>query len=285
MSEFTPPPSDSSKPQQELITGIPDHLLQPSTTNETPQMPFFDYPVPSGDEEDPDGLWSYTQAIRGRSGEMYGGRLLIGRDTPIDGGVYYGTYGGEAIVVDTEKYPNQYNKLLGEVLEKSRDQQGRVMRSKILQAVFDTVSQHMTYSKEGVNQLLSELGKGAFKNGTKVNLEHFIEDGVGVCRHQALVAGVLLERLKKVGHIRGEVSVDRSMQWNPKGEKDGHAWVRYTGSTGDVMILDIAQGYFGFLEDVSDRGGWNYLRPEEQKQLTSKAAGETAVRSASQKSI
>ena len=98
-----------------LITGVPEHLKEVSKI--TPVEENFKYDDP---DDDPMGLWAYTVDIK-RAGEAHKGRSHIGRDTPIDGGVYYGTYGGEAIVVDTEKYPEQYEKLLTEVLQKSQD--------------------------------------------------------------------------------------------------------------------------------------------------------------------
>ncbi|MCA9300949.1 hypothetical protein KC974_00120 [Candidatus Saccharibacteria bacterium] len=263
------PGNNDGDDNRSLITGIPDEIMNP-THNHTPEA--------APDEHDDSGLWDYTEVFANR-GDKYEGRPLVGRDSPIDGGVYFGAYGGEAIVVDTEKYPDEYNKLLSEILEQSKDGDGKIVRSKILQSTFDTVSHKMKYSQEGVDSLLSELGGGSFKNGTKVNLADFISEGIGVCRHQALVVGVLLERLKKEGHIRGEVSVDRSKQYNPKGELEGHAWVRYTGSTGDVVILDIAQSKMIHLVDVDPREGWNYLRPEEQRDRAAQSAGDAVVHS------
>ena len=254
-----------------LITGVPEHLKEVSKI--TPVEENFKYDDP---DDDPMGLWAYTVDIK-RAGEAHKGRSHIGRDTPIDGGVYYGTYGGEAIVVDTAKYPEQYEKLLTEVLQKSQDSKGEVRRGKILESVFDTVKEKIQYSQAGVDKILSDIGDGEFKDGTKVDLGDFIEGGVGVCRHQALAVGALLERLIKNGQIRGKVSVDRSMQYNPNGEKEGHAWVRYTGSTGDIVILDVAQNKLILLEDADPKEGWNYLRPEEQKTLASKLVGPTAV--------
>jgi len=42
----------------------------------------------------------------GLEDSMYFGRLVIHRDSPIDGGVYLGKYQREAIVVDSELYQN-----------------------------------------------------------------------------------------------------------------------------------------------------------------------------------
>lgn len=243
-----------------IIDKVPDHIMNPIFSSE-----------PAEELSDD---WDYTVAIKDRHGETYQQRHLIGRDTTIDGGVYYGTYGGEAIVVDTQKYPESYKELLDEVIEHSISD-GIVKRSNVLQSVFDVVSKKMKYSKEGVSQVV-----GDSPDGTKIELSDFIDRGVGVCRHQALLVGVLLERMKTLGHIRGDISIDRNKTWKPNGERSGHAWVRYTANNGDVVILDVAQHKLMLLDDVDPKKDWNYLRPEEQAKIQSKKIGNMAVESA-----
>lgn len=214
--------------------------------------------------------WDYTDfMVEENEGHMFKGRPSIERDSQIDGGVYHGTYGGEAIVVDTEKYPNEYNKWLDIAKEKA-SVNGEIKKNHILKSTFDTVLEEMPYSKNGVDNLLSNIaagrGESKFKDGTKVSLDYFMREHAGVCRHQALVVGTLLEMFKKEGYISGEVSVDRNTNWNPvTDEKGGHAWCRYTNSGGDIFILDVAQKYAGTLEDSKTEAQWNYLRPEEQE--------------------
>lgn len=263
---------------QDLITGIPDHLRNlPESTQDLPE-----YRDPTISNQLPDDDWGYTVNFKDRHGESYQGRRIIGRDTPIDNGVYFGNYGGEALVVDSNKYPTHYERLLTEVKERASDDTGEVVRNKVLDAVFETVKKAMPYSQKGVDTLLADIarqdGHKEFKDGTKVDLSMFIEDGVGVCRHQALAAGLLLEKMKAAGHIRGDISIDRSMSWNPKGERDGHAWVRYTSHSGGVWILDVAQNYNGPLEESEGRRhGWDYLRPEEKRQRSAGHIGPQAL--------
>lgn len=276
--------------ESEMITGIPDRVRN-TTTNEASERPVYEYdsdqsitphPYIESTKDDIEPSWDYTTHAVGRFGENYGGRELIGRDGKIDGGVYYGTYGGEAIVVDTEKYPEQFDHYFDRVMQKATDADGVVKRSLVLRAVFDTVTENMAYSQEGVDRILQEIAEGqgedSFRDGTKVSLTEFMQDGVGVCRHQALVAGIMLEKMKAAGTIRGDISVDRNMTWSPKGEPSGHAWVRYTSNNGQVMILDIAQGYFGLLEDSEGvKHGWDYLRPEEKKHRAAHDVGQVVI--------
>ena len=136
----------------------------------------------------------------------------------------------------------------------------------------------MPYSQRGVDRTLEDIAKrigvAKFRDGDKVELSVFMAAGVGVCRHQALACAVTLERFKDEGHIRGSISIDRNIRRDPKMENsDGHAWVRYTSHGGNIMILDVAQNYFGLLKDSSRDAQWNYMRPEEQQRVIAPELG------------
>lgn len=231
--------------------------------------------------------FDYTEAFSGYTfeatgnGQEYKGRPIIGRDSRISGGVYYGTYQGEAIVIDPEKYPDIYDKWYKEAKQLATDK-GSIDRNYILYSVFRTVKMEMPYSMNGVDDVLSSIAKdkgdSKFQDGTKVELSIFMNGHVGVCRHQALAAGVLLERFVDEGYLKGKVSVDRNESWDANGEPEGgHAWVRYTTSADEVYILDVAQDYAGTLEDSKDNAHWNYLRPEEKQQIVAPKMGKTAM--------
>lgn len=236
----------------------------------------------------------YTVDIRRFLGETHGNRPIMSRDQDPRGKVFYTTAGGEAIVVDPTKYPEVYKKWYREFEDRARGNkrkgvigslinranggtvQEEVVRPLVLQSAFDLVSEKMKYSKQGVQKILQE--ENATKDGAKVELSIFMDEGVGVCRHQALAVATLLSEAKDNGHIRGDISVDRSEQWSPDGDRSGHAWVRYTSHSGTVMILDVAQGFMGTLEESRSRPeGWNYLRPEDTVTQQAAELGGTAV--------
>ncbi len=221
-------------------------------------------------------MMNYTVDARRLFGETHGNRRILGRDEDPRGKVLYTAARGEAIVVDPDKYPAQYEKWYSELENRASDGSNRVQRSKVLGSAFSLVSEKMKYSQEGVDTILRE--NGAVNDGDKIELSVFMEDGVGVCRHQALVVATLLNQAKDAGHIRGDISVDKSEQWSPDGDRGGHAWVRYTSYGGDVMILDVAQGFAGTLEESRQRQeGWNYLRPEDKMAVEAQQIGGTAV--------
>lgn len=106
----------------------------------------------------------------------------------------------------------------------------------------------------------------------KVDLNIYIKRGVGVCRHQALFAGTLLEKFVDDGILSGHVSVERNRirRADDSDVYDGHSWVRYTNSAGKVYILDVAQqrlaplGKLMGLRSV-DGSVWDYARPEDRR--------------------
>jgi len=195
-------------------------------------------------------------------------RHTISRDGRIDGGVYEGNYGGEAIVVDRKKYSEGYDMAMASVEAAITRPDGSIDKSLVMQSVFNQVRQTMKYDQYEVGKILQDLGQG--KDGTKIALQEYIQKGVGVCRHQALFAGQLLEGLKDKGYISGSASIDRNKNRRVDEDGyDGHAWVRYTNGAGEVFIIDVAHGIIGSLDQINaarEKGArvWDYERPEDK---------------------
>ena len=191
-------------------------------------------------------------------GEFFKGRRIIGRDTPINKGVYPGAGAREAIVVD-RKY-GEINNLANEAAEKATVN-GRFDKTRVLKTVFDVVTKAMPIQDEKeVEKILKKYG---VKPDDKIALDVFIKHRTGVCRHQALTAAAILEKLKEEGLIKGKVSVDRNtipITINGKEYKAGHAWCRYTNSAGEVYIIDPAQGKLKKLKETDEKD-WGYYRP------------------------
>jgi len=197
--------------------------------------------------------WNKTHFMKQRLGidEFYQGRHIIHRDSKIDGGVYLGQGQREAIVVDSEKYP-RLRELYGEAKKKATEN-GSIKKDKILEAVYETVKEAMPIQdNDAVEKIIDEY---SVRNDGKISLDVFLEEGVGVCRHDALACAALLELFGKDGITRGKASVDRNST-----NLGGHAWCRYKNSGNEIYILDVAQDYIGKLEDASN---WEYQRPED----------------------
>ena len=194
---------------------------------------------------------------------IYKDRHVIGRDEKINQGVYLGSGEREEIVVDDinsqakESYDKIYSSLWQKIQNRQKEQEELGLSSNvkngILSDVFELVMDQMRYDGDFVSVASKE-----FKN-QKINLSYFIDNKKGVCRHQALMAGYLLERLKNEGYIDGDVSIDR----NSVPGRGAHAWVRYKSATSGVTyIIDPAQNWAGRLDDAP--GNWPYQRPEDQ---------------------
>lgn len=189
------------------------------------------------------------------------GRTIISRDTSINDGVYMVGGTGEAIVVDDQKQP-ELEEVYQDLLQKSQERaqrEGTGIRRGILSEVLEIVKEAIPYDQAKIDQLHQSLG---VRTGQKIALGAYISQKGGVCRHQALLAAYLLERLGKEGYVNGKVSVDRNFLADGR----GHAWVRYTNSFGKIFIIDPAQNYIGRLNQVDEASGlrWFYKRPEDQ---------------------
>src|SRR5215510_2582661 len=159
--------------------------------------------------------------------KRYHNRDIIGRDSPIDGGVYLGAYQREAIVVDFFSSP-----AIRSIFESAKlEIYAQSLRAEldILNAVYAAVYQVMTYDRDAVEELVRAQG---VKEDGEISLEVFADRGIGVCRHMALTCGVIIEKLIEEVVMEGRVSVDRKTI-----KQEGHAWCRYTVPDGAVFII------------------------------------------------
>ncbi|MDQ5951045.1 MAG: hypothetical protein QG639_322 [Patescibacteria group bacterium] len=213
--------------------------------------------------------WNYTRAYGERlkpnlfyeekTGPLketsYAGRPIIARDTAINGGVYVNIGSKiEAIVVDESRDPaiRKVYEVLRERLKLLEDS-GQNVKQHALEEAYALVQEVMPYSSASVDRIWDKM-----TDGRKIYLAEFI--GGGVCRHQALLVGYLLEKLVRDGILGGRPSIDR----NYVEGKGGHAWVRYTNSAGVPYIVDAAQNYAGPLDDMNEANNrWFYQRPED----------------------
>ena len=182
----------------------------------------------------------------------YQGRHIIRRDSEINQGVYLGGGPREAIVVDPKygSVPELYN----EAKQLAEQRPGKT-KHQAIKSAYDTIQDTLEYDEEEVQKIVSNYSA---KNDVKLPLDKFIEEGFGLCRHQALATGAVLEQFQEEGYLTGDISIDRN-----RDEGYGHAWVRYENSSGDVYIVDPTQDVLEPLERTrSER--WDYSRPEDR---------------------
>lgn len=188
----------------------------------------------------------------------FGGRRIIARNSPINGGVYVGAGYREAIVVDDAKglevYNEVYNRFLNAVYSIAEFNPYGTVLDKVLKPAYAVTSDVLPFNSLVVNRI------AAGKADKKINLAKFISEGAGVCRHQALLTAYLLERARQEGELVEEDAVSIDRNYIPG--RGGHAWVRYTSSDWTPYIIDPAQRVIGPLRDLSD-AYWDYRRPGE----------------------
>lgn len=212
--------------------------------------------------------WGYSPRRISSIGE----RHIITRNTTINGGI--DTYDtdeirGAAIVVDPYKYPDSYNRLIDQVIRRATGAEG-VDRRLLPRSVFDVVNINMTYSESATEKVLKRVAQDYYKSeefpaGEKIELSEFINVGVGVCREQSLVCGALLELLVDRGLLTGEARINRCfIDYNNGEPTAGHQWARYTASSGEPYILDVAERFYGKLNQAPQQERAKYLQPGEQ---------------------
>ncbi len=191
----------------------------------------------------------YNQGI-----PYYNGRRVIEKDSPIDGGVCLGEGEREAIVIDSVKYPEI--RRLYEIAKKKATRKGRINKNYIIYAVYNTVKEALP---EQNNNLVEQIAaKYEVSRDKEIPIDIFVINQTGVCRQDALLCGVLLEKFKKDGYVRGKISIDRNSR-----QEGGHVWCRYTNSAGEVTILDVAQNFFDDIEKATEKT-WSYKRPTDK---------------------
>jgi hypothetical protein len=204
----------------------------------------------------------------------FSGREVINRDTPdVDGKVDIRSWGpgAEAIVIDSEKYPEQYQRMRSQFnneLSKMAKSNEKPTESQVAEAILRTVSGMMTYDGEYVDDIAKKMSDEG-KRVRKVELSLYLEEGKGICRHMALAAAWLGKEARRAGLFNGVPTAEVNEKLTGTG--GAHEWMRFTSNdTGDVYIVDPAQNYHGTLQESLERrvrGGeniWEYFRPGEK---------------------
>ncbi len=173
------------------------------------------------------------------------GWRIIGAMTRIDGGIYLGRRPREAIVVDMRRPGSALRQLYELWLRSLRDGRSDAdvrsdLHEHLAARVAELVAAYMPYDEQVVRRL---DGRGLLQPDQPIDLDVFLGERGGVCRHQVCMVGALLERLVDQGWLQGHVSLERKHVpgWF------SHAWVRFDDAEGSEWILDPAQERYGRL--------------------------------------
>jgi hypothetical protein len=209
--------------------------------------------------------------IMTRNGETYvDGRVTVGRDTIINADrpaidIRSWQAGGESIVVDSKKYPEEFEELKSHYEKKLKQLGGRFRKKSEemkLRAIFETVRETMEYDLNFVEDEERKVQRLAKDGMRKIGLNKYLREGKGVCRHMALAVAWLGGELTQQGELDGMTTAGVNQR---KSDNAAHEWARYTAADGTVYIIDPAQKKFGKLADfLDDKETWEYFRPGER---------------------
>lgn len=192
------------------------------------------------------------------------GNPILGRESHrVAGGVYIGGTNREAITVLPDKDPRiedayqnfAHEKTIKKVFRRivTGPEQAPEVQDQ-LRSVLDEVKKLMRYDGDAV-----EAFSAKYAGDRAVSLGEYIEQGVGICRHQELLAAYFMERMVADGKLAGRVQLQR----NTIPEYGGsHGWSSFRGYDGTEYVVDPAQDFVGTKAEARKQpGAWDYYLP------------------------
>lgn len=202
--------------------------------------------------EDMEGKASYGDRTPDTPYGTHLNYAIIGRNSPSVRGGVYGTRSSEFVIVDDKS--QALKKVVDgfmEALLKSPDVEA-FSTMNLLKRINFRVANVLTYDLERVER----ISEPHYDHKGLIGLSEYIEQGVGVCRHQALLAAHLIEEVIDRGYLTGKASVERNHDLEANG---AHAWAVYKSDTEDDIIVDAAQGFVGSRQKAREEGRWRYV--------------------------
>lgn len=223
-------------------------------------------------------LSDYTQALLKRASEddtgfgrsntehingTYLNHPIIGRNSKRLGNGVYLTRGSEALIADTnsQKTSEAIESVITLVQYLGED----APNEEILQIVESQVGKILKYNLDKTDSLSEP-----YRGNKGIGISSYIEKGVGVCRHQAILAGLTMEEMIARGILKGTTGVERNLRYDAKKKTpiSGHAWAIFkpTGAQSELedYIIDPANNYVGTRKEALEKGGWYYKTNSEK---------------------
>ena len=161
-------------------------------------------------------------------------RPIIGENTQIHGGIYVGVFPHEALVID-QKY-GLLEKTLATLIARCAqiDETSPTYEYDVFSKAIALTRETLRYSEEGVQLIQASYNIQA---DDKVTLDLYLKKKVGIARHQVLLAGFLLERLREKGMIRGTPAIESQVSDEIPQER-----LLFTSSDGEIFRFDPTKG-------------------------------------------
>lgn len=173
---------------------------------------------------------------------------IIGRDSPtVKNGVFVSS-DSEALLVDDK------SKIVRDSVEKIIANAKKGASTKDILGILNIeIGRVMKYDLQAVDR----ISESYYNNNDIIALSQYMEAGVGVCRHQAILVALCMEEMVNRGILKGEVHVERNQ--NERG-RPGHAWaVLRVGEVEDQdIIVDPANQFVDTRRVATKIHQWNY---------------------------
>lgn len=189
-----------------------------------------------------------TQAPHGR----YRNHPIIGRRSPSVRNGVYGTRSSEFVLVDDK------SQLLKKVVDDfmatlpRHDEAATLDTNQILKKISFRVANVLRYDLDQVERISSPH----YGHKGLIDLSEYVEQGVGVCRHQALLAAHIIEEAVDQGYLAGQVGVERNYDREANG---AHAWAVFKSDTSEDIIVDPANHFVGSRKKAQQEKRWRYV--------------------------
>jgi hypothetical protein len=182
----------------------------------------------------------------------YRNHPIIGRKSSSVRGGVYGTRSSEFIVIDDKS--RLLKKVVDDFMETlpSGDDAETLSTMSILQRINFRVANVLRYDLERAER----ISEPHYGHKGLIDLSEYVEHGVGVCRHQALLAAHLIEEVIDKGYLKGRVGVERNHDLEANG---AHAWAVYKSDTSEDVIVDPANHFVGSRKRAQKEGRWRYV--------------------------
>lgn len=177
---------------------------------------------------------------------------IIGRRSRSVRNGVYGTRSSEFVLVDDK------SQLLERVVEDfmatlpAHDDAATLNTELLLKKASFRVGNILRYDLEATERLSSPH----YDKKGLIDLSEYVEAGVGVCRHQALLAAHLIEEMIDRGYLAGQVGVERNYDVEANG---AHAWAVFKSDMSGDVIIDPANNYVGTRERARREERWRYI--------------------------
>lgn len=166
----------------------------------------------------------------------YGGRPIISELSRVNGGIYLGGVSQEALVIDDRYQKLEQMWALLEARLTAHAAHKPLTERAVLLEVFQLVQRVLPIDPDGYRRVVT---REQIQGDQKLALDLFLQERVGLARHQVLLAAYLLQRLDREQRIEGVTSLDPySHHARFQDER-----LTYTSRTGEVFTFNPAKRY------------------------------------------